>query len=308
VGYVFPLVTAKRQYHQFLSKLYPNDIEKYEAEFEVRYVFNTTSIEGNTLTLQETAMILDKGLAPKTKELREIHEVENYRKLRIYVKKYKKDINFNFMCRLHEYIQRNIDDDSAGCIRKIPISIQGSEWEPPPAIFVKEELNKLFKWYDKNKIKLHPVELGGIFHHKFLQIHPFKDGNGRVARELLNFIFERNDYPPIIVPISRGLEYFESLTKADKGKIVHLLKFFVRCIMEDYSKAFITLKDEIILDMDGISGELTEEEIEEIFKLLMWYILLIKDYLKKVPKDFYDQLFGIDDGFNPFDILKKLSG
>jgi fido (protein-threonine AMPylation protein) len=307
-GYAFPLVTAKCQYHQYLSKLYPNDIEKYKAEFEIRYVYNTTSIEGNTLTLQETAMVLDKGLSPKTKELREIHEVENYRRLRNYVKDYNKDITFNFICKIHEFIQRNIDDDSAGFIRRIPVGIQGSEWEPPPAIVVKEELEKLLKWYKKNKTKLHSIELGGIFHHKFLQIHPFNDGNGRVARELLNFILEKNDYPPIIVPTSRGLEYFESLTKADKGNIVPLLKFLGRCIMEDYVKALSTVKDEILLSMEEFTGELTEEESEEIIKLLTWYILLIRKYLKKVPKDIYAQLIGFDDNNRLIDMFEKLGG
>jgi fido (protein-threonine AMPylation protein) len=304
-GYAFPLIFAKRSYHQFLSKLYPNDLEKYKEEFEVRYVYNTTTIEGNTLTLRETAMVLDRGIAPKTKELREIYEVENYKRLRGYVENYTSDITLKFIRKLHDFIQRNIDDDSAGYFRKIPIGISGSKWEPPPAIVVEEELNGLLKWYKENKKILHPIELAGIFHHKFLQIHPFKDGNGRVAREIVNFILERNNYPPIIIPVTQRLDYFELLSEADEDNIIPLLEFFSMCILEDYAKALSTIKDDIMINI----GTLSEKEGIEILETIFWFVMLIKEELKKVPdklNDKINEILGIDDNSNPIDLLKIL--
>lgn len=308
-GYAFPLVSTKRQYQKFLSKLYPNDLEKYKEEFEVRYVHNTTAIEGNTLSLKETAMVLDRGLAPKTKELREIHEVENYKRLREYVNNYKNDITIKFICKLHEFIQRNIDDDGAGCIRRIPVGIIGSKWEPPPAIVVEEELNNLLDWYYENKESMHPVELGGIFHHKYLQIHPFKDGNGRVARELLNYILEKKDYPPIVIPVSRRQEYMEFLEKADDGNVIPLLGFFSLCIIEDYVKVVTSIKDDLILSMSEISKELSEEEANEIIKLIFWNLILIKEFLPKIPPDVgvkFTDMIGIDENLNFLDFMEKL--
>jgi Fic family protein len=309
-SYAFPLVNTRRQYQNFLSKLYPSDLEKYKEEFEVRYVHNTTAIEGNTLSIQETAMVLEQGLAPKTKELREIHEVENYKRLRDYINNYKYDITIKLMCKLHEYIQRNIDDDGAGCIRRIPVGITGSKWEPPPAIVVEEELNGLLDWYNKNKKAMHPVELAGIFHHKYLQIHPFKDGNGRVARELLNFILERNDYPPIVIPVKRRQEYMEFLEKADNGDVIPLLEFFSLCIIEDYVKIVSAIMDDIFLMLNDITDELIEERRNEILDLIVWYAMLIKEFLEKIPEEVgikYTELLGIDT--NPFfrDFVEKIT-
>jgi fido (protein-threonine AMPylation protein) len=308
-GYAFPLVNAKRQYQKFLSKLYPNDLEKYREEFEIRYVHNTTAIEGNTLTLQETAMILDKGMVPKTSKLREIYEIENYKRLSNYKNEYRKDVNLKFICKIHEFIQRNIDDDSAGCTRRIPIAIKGSEWEPPPALVVKEELDDLLKWYEKNKKNMNPLELGGVFHHRFLQIHPFKDGNGRVARELFNFILEMNDYPPIIIPISRGFEYFELLAKADKKKITPLLEFFAICMLEDYAKAISSLIEDILLIMAESSGELSKDESEEILQLVIWFISLNQEFIKKMPKKIEKKMkdiFGLEEVMDPVAFFNKL--
>jgi Fic family protein len=308
-GYAFPLVNTKIQYQNYLSKLYPTDLEKYKEEFEVRYVYNTTAIEGNTLTLKETALVLDQGLAPKTKELREIHEVENYKRLRDYINRYKGDITIKFMCKLHEYIQRNIDDDGAGCIRRIPVGITGSHWEPPPAIVVEEELEELIEWYKENKRSIHPVEIAGIFHHKYLQIHPFKDGNGRVARELLNFILKKNDYPPIVIPVKRRQEYMEFLEEADNGDIIPLIKFISLCIIEDYIKIVSAIMNDIFLMLNDITDELVEERRNEILDLFVWNIMLIKPFLEKIPKEIgikYTEMVGIDENPNIRDFMEKV--
>jgi fido (protein-threonine AMPylation protein) len=285
-GYAFPLVFARRLYHLFLAKKYPSDLEKYKEEFEIRYVHSTTTIEGNTLTLKETAMVLDRGVTPKAKELREIYEVENYKKLRVYVNDYTGDINLKFLCKLHEFIQRNIDDDSAGQLRRIVVGIAGSKWEPPPAIAVEDELDDLLVWYDENRRLMNPLELAGIFHHRFLQMHPFKDGNGRVAREILNFILERNNYPPIVVPISSRLEYFELLSNADNGNVAPLLEFFATCIMEDWAKAISALlNDELFSALGKSMKELSDSERSEILQLVIWYWDLIKEHLQEIPKE-----------------------
>jgi len=308
-GYAFPLVNIKRQYQDFLSKLYPNDLEKYKEEFEVRYVHNTTAIEGNTLSLKETALVLDQGLAPKTKELREIHEVENYKRLRAYVNEYKGDITIKFICKLHKFIQRNIDDDGAGCIRRIPVGITGSRWEPPPAIVVEEELNALLDWYNENKKSMHPIELAGLFHHKYLQIHPFKDGNGRVARELLNFILVRNDYPPIVIPVKQRFEYMEFLGEADKGDIVPILRFFSLCIIEDYVKIAGTILDDIFLLLNDMTDEIRDERRNEILELFLWSAMLFREFLEKTPPEIglkYSEMLGIDKNPNLQDFIEKI--
>lgn len=269
-GYTFYLTLISQYYEKYLSQLYPSELDKYIQEFEVRYVSSTTALEGNTLTLRETGLVLTEGLSPRNKKLREIHEVENYEKVLATVKKRKKDIDRNFILELHQLIQRNIDDDSAGSFRRGNVKIIGSKWEPPQGIVVEEEVKLLFEWYNDNKKTLHPVELAGLFHHKFLQVHPFADGNGRVGRELLNFILKRNDYPMLIIPVEQRQEYLESLEEADDGKPRHLLEFFVKILIKDYFtvvfNTFQISQTEITTDL----GELDESEIKELHNFIAW--------------------------------------
>ena len=87
----------RQGYKNYLEDLYPDELEKYQEEFDIRYVHNTNAIEGNTLTLRETALVLGDGVAPKGKRLREIHEVENFQRLLRYVRSYDRDITMDFI-------------------------------------------------------------------------------------------------------------------------------------------------------------------------------------------------------------------
>lgn len=278
------LTMISSQYEEWLSSFYPTELEKYHQDFDVRYVHNTTAIEGNTITLRETGLILGDNIAPKGKKLREIHEIENYKNVLQFVRTYKKDLNLNFILTLHKLIQRNIDDDGAGTLRRAQIYIRGSNWTPPPAFEVEDRLQALIKWYNKNKKKYHPFELSGIIHHWFLQIHPFADGNGRVAREILNFILSKNGYPPIIIPVKERQDYMESLEKADEGDIHSFLEFLMKQLLRDYNKVSIEYFDSIKDDFTQKAAEWGQEEIDEFNNLFVWLAEQLKD-LQIEPKD-----------------------
>jgi Fic family protein len=276
--YAFLLTMISGQYKEWLANFYPAELEKYHQEFDVRYVHNTTAIEGNTISLRETGLILGDNIAPKGKKLREIHEIENYKNVLQYVRTYKIDLNLNFILTLHKLIQRNIDDDAAGTFRHTQIYISGSKWTPPPAFEVEDRLQDLIKWYNKNKKKYHPFELSGIIHHRFLQIHPFADGNGRVAREILNFILGKNGYPPIIIPVKERQDYMESLVKADDGDIQPLLEFLMKQLLGDYKKVSIEYFEHIKDDFAQIPTKWDQEEIDELKNLLKWLSELLKEF------------------------------
>ena len=292
-GYGFYLTLISQYYEQYLSSMYPSELDKYIQEFEVRYVSSTTALEGNTLSLRETGLVLTEGLSPRNKKLREIHEVENYEKVLLCVKSRKKDIDRGFILELHQLIQRNIDDDSAGSFRRGNVKIIGSKWEPPQGVVVEDEIKILLDWYNVNKKTLHPVELAGLFHHKFLQVHPFADGNGRVGRELLNFIFKRNNYPMLIIPVEQRQEYLESLEEADNGKPGHLLEFFIKILIKDYFTVVFNTFQMFQAKIGADLGELDKSEIEEIKNFLIWFIEETKELLinqKKIEPDLKDLL------------------
>lgn len=279
-GYAFPLIFIKRQYELELKNYYPGELEKYREGFDIRYIYNTTALEGNTLTIQETGLVLDKGLAPARKKLREIHEIDNFKKVLQFRRNHQRDISSDFILKLHELIQRNIDDECAGTFRKVPIFISGSHFEPPPAIIVEDEMKKLIKWYNTNKHKMNPLELAADFHHRFVDIHPFVDGNGRVGRELLNFILQKNDYPAIIIPVDRREEYIDALETAHDGNLKPFMEFLVEIFVEDYAKVIRGNMEKFLQEF----GELDREEVHEVMETVKWSQDLIKKYVEKTPQ------------------------
>jgi len=277
------LVLLPSFYRKYLTNLYPSELEKYKNNFDVRYIHNTTAIEGNTISLKETAMMLDHNLSPKSKKLREIHEIENYVKVLNYVRKYDKDINKKFILKLHELITRNIDDNTAGNFRRISVGISGSKWEPCPAISVEEEMDELLAWYKGGANEINPFELAAIFNHWFLQIHPFVDGNGRVARELYNFILRKNRFPPIIVPVERRDDYMNYLEKADEGDLGPLLRFYFQLLVSDYikvvSEVFQQEQEKFSKTLGNVDeAELTGADIMEFFGILKWFFGLLAEF------------------------------
>jgi len=282
------LVLLPSFYRRYLANLYPSELEKYRRNFDVRHIHNTTAIEGNTITLKETAMMLDHNLSPRSKELREIHEIENYTRVLHHARGHKGKISKRFILKLHELIQRNIDDNTAGNFRRINVGISGSKWEPGPAIFVEEEIDNLLKWYENEKKRMHPFELAGIFHHRFCQIHPFVDGNGRMARELHNFILVKNGFPPITVPVERRDEYMDYLERADEGDMVPLLRFFFELLVYDYVRvvmdAIMQEREKISTVVKDMDPELpTVPEMGEFLNVVIWFFGLLGELYGEVP-------------------------
>lgn len=279
--YSIYLSLIRNFYSRFLSDLYPSELEKYQDNQRVKYIHHTTALEGNTLTLVEASLVLEDGIAPKGKELREIHEVENFKRLNRYVNGYKGDITVRFIKKINALVQRNIDDDQAGNFRRIEVGVVGSDYEPPPAIFVEEELKKLIEWYRINPDNLDPFEMAGIFHYRFVQIHPFVDGNGRVGRELFNFILERNGYPPLILEVKNREEYLKRLQKADEGDPAPFLEMLAIKMISDYENVLFSFQSQAMKDMETLN----EEEIGEVFQMLFWFLNMMKEFQVQIPPE-----------------------
>ena len=159
------------------------------------------------------------------------------------------------------------------------MAIAGSSLTPSPAIFVKGALGKLIRWYLENERLLHPFELAAIFNHRFLQIHPFADGNGRVARELFNFILMRNGFPPVITPVSKKEEYMSSLEEADRGDIAFFIEFLALRMIDDYSRVLCSVLE---LSRDD-ERDPNPEERKELLDLSAWFLGLTSEFTREVP-------------------------
>jgi Fic family protein len=203
----------------------------------IEFAFNTTFIEGNTITLQEARNLLQEGLTPKNKTLREIYDVQNTEKVFFEILNLKEELSHEFIIKIHSGLVENIDARKG--YRTTDVRVIRSNFDATPAPYVKTDMDLLLRWYEKNKIALHPLALGAIFHHKFEKIHPFMDGNGRTGRMLLNHILMKNGYPPIIIQKKFRSQYLEALRKADKSDLSKAIK-------EDYEQLARFTADELV--------------------------------------------------------------
>jgi Fic family protein len=192
-------------------------VRRVQEEMEVSYVFNSNAIEGNTIKLRETQMILERGLTIEGRSLREHLEVTNHPKAIHYIERItKRSLKEQDILVLHQIIMKGIDDE-AGRFRLTEVRIAGAGFIPPPAYEVPHLVKELVDWYNRNPDELRPIELSAILHHQFVWIHPFHDGNGRVARLLMNLALLRFGYPiAVILNVDRA-KYYDTLKKADGG-------------------------------------------------------------------------------------------
>jgi Fic family protein len=197
------LYTAERVkmlYAAVLGLLTVSETEAYERDFEITYIHGTTAIEGNTLTLSQAQDLLSHDITPKGKSLREINEVQNFKKVVRYRNSYRGRVTPDFIRNVHALVMDNIDLESAGQFRRRDdIGIEGCPIPVTPAKQIDQELRALVNhYYDRIDKGSHPFEECILFHYRIEMIHPFTDGNGRVGREVLNFMLTRARFPRLL--------------------------------------------------------------------------------------------------------------
>ncbi|MEK6816116.1 MAG: Fic family protein [Nanoarchaeota archaeon] len=196
--------------------------------FLINFAVNSTSIEGNTITLKQAHNLFKEDIIPKNKSLREVHDLTNTKKAWDYLYSAKLELNEDLICRIHDMLVENIDQRKG--FRSHNISILGQPFKPSPAMYVAIDLKLLLDWCKKSKGEIHPLALATFFHHKFENIHPFSDGNGRTGRMIMDYILFQSGYPPMVISRRFRKEYLAALNNADKS----LAKGLTKVEMEHY--------------------------------------------------------------------------
>lgn len=269
------IIERLKEINRIMAPFNKSYFDKFEENLRLRYVHGSTAIEGNTLSLRDAQLILEED-TPAGNTLREMYEILNYKDLFKFLRSYSGDINLKFILKIHEILMKNIDDENAGSLRNIDISISGSDYDPTPFPVLEDELNNLINWYKEKKLKMFPVELACHFHQKFVEIHPFIDGNGRVSRELLNFIFIKNNYPRLVIPFERRGVYLRCIDIGNSGELTPFIIFISGLLIEDSFKPvetfFRQLKEKIKEEKysTDISSELdsTMNDYKEILEII----------------------------------------
>jgi Fic family protein len=216
----FERLYEKKQVLQ-TSRPLPNiALHKIRESLSIEWTYNSNSIEGNTMSLRETQMVIQEGITIKGKSLREHFETHNHDKAIDYLYSIVDD-DYNLrsidILSLHGLVVRSIEDDFAGRIRNGGVRITGANFTPPNANKVPDLLDELIDFINTNPLQLNDIELATVFHHKLVWIHPFFDGNGRTVRLAMNLLLMRSGFPPAIILKNDRKKYYEALNQANGG-------------------------------------------------------------------------------------------
>lgn len=178
--------------------------------------YTSNALEGNSLTESETKVVIEDGLTIEGKPLRDHYEAVGHAKAYDYVYQIteKEGLAEEDILNLHRLFYQQIDAEKAGHYRNVKVYISGSRYAVAAVSKIPTEMQKLVKWYNANEKNLHPIELAATLHQRFVFIHPFVDGNGRVARLLMNLALLRNGFTIAIIPAILRHEYIYSLETA----------------------------------------------------------------------------------------------
>ncbi|MCM1544309.1 MAG: Fic family protein [Ruminococcus sp.] len=196
----------KSNFHLLAKEIYEN----YASAFEVEYTHNSTAIEGNTLTLMETKLLLEDKLSVGGKKLREIYEVVNHKKAFGYVKQCiaeQKTLDENIVKDIHSMLMDNIM--VGGIYRNVDVYISGARHTPPTPNEMYRQIKAFY--FDLSGNSPDAIHLAAWTHAEFVKIHPFVDGNGRTARLIMNYQLMKHGFFAISIAKEDRLAYFEKL-------------------------------------------------------------------------------------------------
>lgn len=201
--------------------LLPSLLDRMRERMDVEWTYHSNAIEGNTLTLRETQLVLQHGLTVGGKSLREHLEAINHQHSIHYIEALadkESPITEHVMRSIHALVLRTIDDEGAGSYRRVQVHITGSEYVPPEPAAVPGLMADFGAWLRADEAAvLHPVRLAALAHFRLVHIHPFIDGNGRTARLLMNLLLMREGYPPAIIRVGERGAYYSALDAAHEG-------------------------------------------------------------------------------------------
>lgn len=224
------------EYKKILSRLSANQLRDLFDRFTVNFTYESNALEGNSLTLKDVAIVIHENVAITGKDLREIYETRNSREVVDLVLKRSFKVRETDVLKMHSMLVREMGVPND--YKTVPNYLHGRQLITAPPEDVSIEMQRLFKWFEENRKKMHPLQLAARFHARFEEIHPFEDGNGRVGRFLVNTILINAGYPPLIIRKTQRVSYFNALEDADNGRFQTIEQFLFEQLKETHEKFF----------------------------------------------------------------------
>lgn len=234
-----------------------NQANNLQEALDVEYTYDSNKIEGNTITLSETALILKKGITIRGKSVKEHLEVVNHNDALEYIKELaqgKITYSEEQLLKIHSLILQGIDRHNSGFYRRERVFITGSRYVPPNPLKVPQLITEYFEYFEKNKEILHPVILAADMSEKLVTIHPFIDGNGRTSRLIMNLLLLQAGYPITIISSENKnrSEYYNSLQTVQLQENPEQFRLFIL-----QSVKYMLFR---YLDAVALNGEEEEQE------------------------------------------------
>jgi len=230
---ILEIENLKKIYNEKVSSLSKEEFEIFTNTFFTELTYDSNAIEGSSLSLEDTNLIVNEGLVPEGKTLREINEAKNHMEAIKFLESYKGDLTEIFILKLHSIILKDISEKFAGRYRENPVRIFRSDVKFPDYKKVPQLVGNLIYWYKMNKSKIHPFELAVVFSMKLVSIHPFVDGNGRISRLVMNFLLKKKGYPWINIYMRQRAEYLKAVRKANDNQYKSILEFSIQSLKEN---------------------------------------------------------------------------
>lgn len=222
---------------QHTYKEYPQSSkEKYLESFMIKFTYNTQKIEGATLTLRETADLLQQQITPKDKSIKDVKETEAHKKVFYLMLQEKKKLTLSTLLFWHKELFKDVDEQIAGKIRKHPVAIARSKTQLPLPAELHVLLDEFFLWYNKYYGKINPVVLAALVHLKFVTIHPFSDGNGRISRLIMNHTLHSLHHPMLNIEYANRNAYYTALERSQtRKKDETFLLYIIKRYLKEYA-------------------------------------------------------------------------
>ena len=217
-------------------------LSSYEKDFELTFTHNSTAIEGNTLTLMETKVVLEDGISVGGKELREIYEVVNHKKAYRYVKRCIaecKPLSETIVKDIHAILTENII--IGGIYRNQEVRISGAGHTPPAGNEMYRQIKDFYSDLDWKKKALNPIEYAAWTHAEFVRIHPFIDGNGRTSRLIMIYQLMAAKFLPVSIAKENRLDYYNALEEYAVNKNLVPFTELIATLEDEQLNAYIRL-------------------------------------------------------------------
>jgi Fic family protein len=246
-------VSAKKARLDTARPLSHSALNRLREHLDVEWTYHSNAIEGSSLTLRETQLVLQHGLTVGGKSLREHLEAVNHQHAIHFVASLadKDEPITEYIVRsIHALVLRTIDDEEAGRYRRVQVYITGSEYVPPEPVAVPGLMADLGNWLNSDEAgALHTVERATLAHFRLVHIHPFTDGNGRTARLLMNLVLMRAGYPPAVIRVEHRPAYYDALDAAHEGDTEPFVRLVVKAVERSLDTWLAMTGDQVLVNV-----------------------------------------------------------